>query len=110
MLKGNEFLVSQNGLYRAIMQQNGNFAVYKNEKALWASKTNDVGTGPYVLRMKSDNNLVIYDDYGKTIWTSNTQNSGYFKTGYLNMQDDGNLVLYSGGDGTPLWDTKTNQG
>ena len=95
------------------MQHDGNFVVYnlmRNTKVLWASNTMDVGTRPYELRMQNDNNLVIYDDYGKTIWTSNTQNSGDLKTGYLNMQDDGNLVLYSGGDGTPLWDTKTNDG
>ena len=108
MLKSNEFLLSKNGLYRAIMQQDGNFVLYKKGTAvLWASHTHGKGTGPYELRMQNDNNLVIYDHHGKVIWSPNTHNSVYQKTGYLNMQDDGNLVLYLGGNGTPLWATNT---
>ena len=43
--------------------------------------------------VQSDHNLVIYDQYNKAIW--NTQTSGRGSgTMRLVMQDDANLVLY----------------
>jgi hypothetical protein len=58
------------------MQGDGNFVLYKNlpsgTPAIWASNTHGKGTGPYVLKMQEDGNLVIYDSTGAATWASNT--------------------------------------
>ena len=47
--------------------------------------------------MQTDGNLVLYDTSGQPYWDSNTQgNPGAF----LNVQDDGNLVVYRAGSTT----------
>jgi hypothetical protein len=58
----------------------------------------------YQLAMQSDGNLVLYNNFGRAIWASNTAgNPG----AYLAMQaSDGNLVIY-GASGTPLWASGT---
>ena len=88
--------------------------------------------GHFRLIMQSDGNLVLYRQHdSKTIWNSNTANSGakraimqddgnfvvytanneakwssqtYGRPGnYLMVQDDGNLVIYRGGSNTAQW-------
>ena len=89
------------------MQQDGNFVVYKDQGAIWASNTAGVGTGPYILRMQSDNNLVVYDTNDQARWSSNTRTDhASANNGFVQMQDDGNLVVYRG-DGIPLWKSGT---
>ena len=43
--------------------------------------------------LQSDHNLVIYDQYNKAIWNTQTNGRGS-GTMRLVMQDDANLVLY----------------
>lgn len=68
--KGQE-LKSDNGKYRAAMQEDGNFVLYGG-KALWASNT--MGNGDRVI-MQDDGNLVVYKDNHAT-WASNTMQNG----------------------------------
>lgn len=98
--KGDE-IRSLNGLYRAVMQEDGNFVVYRASKALWASNT--VGRGDYVI-MQYDGNLVVYDSSLKPVWASNTQDRGH----NLVMQNDGNLVLKNSG-GAIQWSSDAAQ-
>ena len=56
----------------------------------------------YNLAMQNDGNLVIYGK-GKPIWASNT---GGRSVGFVVMQADGNLVMYTA-DGKPVWSTHT---
>jgi hypothetical protein len=63
---------SNNGYFRATMQQDGNFVVYESNRPLWASHT--VGKGQYLV-FQNDGNLVIYHNGGPT-WASNTQHRG----------------------------------
>ena len=100
--KGSE-IRSLNGLYRAVMQEDGNFVVYRASKALWASNT--VGKGDYVI-MQYDGNLVVYNTSFKLepVWASNTQNRGHS----LLMQNDGNLVLRNA-SGDIQWSSDANQ-
>jgi len=95
-----QMLVSRNNMFRAIMQEDGNFVVYDNlDKAIWATKTN--GKGGKILTMQADNNLVIYTDTGKAVWSakSNKKNS----KPQLIMQNDQNLVIYNLNDGKACW-------
>jgi predicted nucleic acid-binding Zn-ribbon protein len=97
-LNPDEFLMSENRRFVAIMQPDNNFVVYNSEKPLWASNTcNAQGKGCIVLDsdglvslsstnpgwntkrrgavklvMQNDGNLVTYDMYNKSLWSSDT--------------------------------------
>jgi len=53
------------------MQADGNLVIYDNSKPLWASNTNNMGTGPYRATIQDDCNFVVYDT-SKPLWASNT--------------------------------------
>ena len=79
----------------------------RNEQGQTYTKHVIEGTGPYKLKMKSDNNLVLYDRDNEARWTSGggrgpTQ-SGDTVT-MAKMQDDGNLAVYNG-NGNAVWAT-----
>jgi hypothetical protein len=117
---------SGNG-YVIVMQQDGNLVLYnQNWQPVWASGT-DYGSSksPYYLEMQSDSNLVIYGNSGP-VWATGTNGRGQCNTIYqgegintnqhlsddsgifsLNLQDDGNLVLY-GCWGYSSWATGTD--
>ena len=62
------------------------------------------------LAMQGDGNLVLYDTKGNPSWASNTW--GANGPVVLRAQDDGNLVLYGGGqtdESHALWDSGTYQ-
>lgn len=53
-----QFLMNGKGV-KAILQKDGNFVIYKGDKALWATGTEEKhGTK---LIMQTDGNLVLYD-------------------------------------------------
>lgn len=98
LLKGQQ-LTSPNGIYKAIMQNDGNFVLYGKNNALWSTDT--VANGDYLI-MQEDGNLNIYVSCNFATWSSNTQFSG----DYLVCQDDGNLVIYNEYN-EPVWSTNT---
>ena len=73
----------------------------------------------FFLWMQEDCNLVLYDvldanwcpinDGSKwhVMWKSRTQGKGPWDKCYLEMQHDGNLVMYRHDTGQALWDTAT---
>jgi hypothetical protein len=112
-LAAGDYLASPNMQYCAVLQDDGNFALYWGRLpdmligAMWVSDTD--GLGEQSLAVQNDGNLVLYRD-GKPVWASNTPG----KTGHLfaRLQDDGNFVLYQGTPdqpGVPYWDTGTEQ-
>lgn len=98
-LRPGQSLWSTSGEYTAVMQNDGNFVVYRSGgMPIYATGT---GVPNSTVAMQGDGNLVVYTPTGVAKWASNTAgNSGV----RLVMQDDGNLVLYSGG--TALWSSK----
>ena len=73
-LNEGDAIVSSNGWYRAIMQSDGNFVVYKkNGTAAWATNTVR-GDGTYRAVMQGDGNFVIYNG-SSAIWATNTENT-----------------------------------
>lgn len=105
-LYGGQSIKSSNGHFTAIVQDDGNFVVYKGSQALWASNTNGKGKG-CSLEMQGDNNLVLYDHKGSAVWASGTNGKGTSPC-YVVQQDDGNLVLYDS-DNKALWASNTVQ-
>ena len=55
---------------RLVMQADGNFVLYENTKAIWASNTS--GNANATLVVQDDGNLVIYSTDKRALWTSNT--------------------------------------
>jgi hypothetical protein len=97
-----EQLVSTDGRFRFILQNDGNLVLYRisDNVALWSSNTSS-GKSVF-LRMQGDGNLVLYGPNSFPLW-----NSSSFGTGaYCIIQNDGNVVVYSGGN-VPLWATNT---
>ncbi|HWC47779.1 MAG TPA: CHAP domain-containing protein [Solirubrobacterales bacterium] len=92
-------LLSPDGVYRLIMQGDGNLVLYKGGTALWATGT-DGNPGARAV-MQGDGNFVVYVG-GIAKWNSHTNG---FNGAYLALQNDSNLVVY--GSGHPLWDRNT---
>jgi hypothetical protein len=91
-----DYLESDGGEYKLIMQGDGNLVLYHEGKALWSSETGG-NPGSYAV-MQGEGNLVVYDGSTAT-WNSSTWG---FSGAYLVLQNEGNLVVYQ--DGHPLWD------
>ncbi|HZH75013.1 MAG TPA: D-alanyl-D-alanine carboxypeptidase family protein, partial [Archangium sp.] len=88
-------LVSNNGLYRLVLQNDGNLVLYGPDGVRWTPGAPSTGN-QLVLQ---DGNLVLYDTSGKFIWQSG---SGGNIGAWLALQHDGNLVVYSA-SGKVLW-------
>jgi hypothetical protein len=89
-------LVSPNSMFRAIMQQDGNFVIYNNNNntPIWNTESNANAIPsdlPFRLTLETEGKLVIYDTHDGEMWSANTNVN---VSCYLVMQDDGNLVLY----------------
>ncbi|MFO0579809.1 MAG: hypothetical protein U1A78_38035 [Polyangia bacterium] len=99
-LNPGESLVSANGLYKLIMQTDGNLVLYQNQRALWSSRSN--GSQPKQAIMQTDGNFVVYFN-NRGPWATGPRVPG----SYIVMQDDGNVVVYGGG--RAVWASGTNQ-
>ena len=99
----NDFLISQNGLWKLKYQTDGNLVLYNADesKDYWASNTSGQAAG--YLTLQDDGNLVIYSNMGVAYWATNTAgNPGatFF------IQDDRNLIL-AAANGDILWTPNT---
>ncbi|XP_010780986.1 mannose-specific lectin-like [Notothenia coriiceps] len=88
-LRKGDHLVSNNGEFKAVFQDDGNFVVY-GYKPVWASGTD--GPEAFRLIMQDDCNLVIYNNGDKGLWQANSSrpNTGRCR---LQLTDDGKLVV-----------------
>lgn len=106
---------------KSVMQADGNFVVYSADgKPLY-----DTGTGGHpgaIFAVQDDGNLVIYAADGAVLWSRHMwlgklPNGRILKPGdqvrsagnryHLDMQTDGNLVLYTVPDNKATWYTNT---
>uniref|UniRef100_A0A3P9B6G5 Bulb-type lectin domain-containing protein n=1 Tax=Maylandia zebra TaxID=106582 RepID=A0A3P9B6G5_9CICH len=96
MRKG-ESLVSVNGDFKAILQEDGNFVVYK-WSPIWSWYVNS----DLVLNTKSsDSNLVLYTQDDKPVWSSGTAINADIRTMRLTLTNDGRLVVTR--NGAQIW-------
>ena len=112
MMSG-QSLVSPNKLYRAVMQDDGNFVVYERSKPIWSSHHGQTTTNstipisptnkPYRLCIDKTGNMSVRDKHNKQVWMSD---SGGKDTGpyVLTMQNDGHLLLH--GKHVVVWGSK----
>jgi hypothetical protein len=105
-------LVSTSRNYFAVVQQDGNFVLYKSnslkrENPLWASNTHGSRNArPYTLKLLNNGNLVLFDANNGEVWSTNSAGKGQPGSYKLVMQNDGNLVLYDS-KMTAIWATNT---
>lgn len=118
-LATNQYLVSSNKRYFAIMQSDGNLCVYKgpdpshNGGLAWAAGSESAGEDACFTVMQGDGNLCVYrgtdpDNNKGLLWGATRPQSygNYFAV----MQDDGNLCVYDGtgpkdSHGDAIWST-----
>ncbi|WP_320778370.1 hypothetical protein [Streptomyces sp. CRN 30] len=96
----NQAWTSGNGRAVLRLQEDGNFVLYKDNKAAWQG-AGSYPSGQYAV-MQDDGNLVVYAEGDKPVWASNT-NGNYGAV--LVVQDDCNVCLYV--SGRPIWATNT---
>ena len=124
LLRGEELhagqsLLSSNGMYCLIMQEDGNLVLYSRPSmpsrpytGLWATNTGvpyGMTNTPFRLMLTLAGDLSVFDSTGQHVWSTRTRRiSGDPATGghRLVLQNDRNLVLYNDA-GLAIWGTKT---
>ncbi|KAF7213518.1 B-type lectin plumieribetin-like [Nothobranchius furzeri] len=97
-------LVSNNGQWKAVFQEDGNFVIY-GWKPVWTSDTEK--TGATQLIMQDDCNLVMYTQQDKPCWQTNTHDSNCSRC-RLQLTDDGKLIIQKK-DAT-VWSSANSKG
>src|SRR5262249_7594595 len=72
------------------MGTGGSLALWAGNRLLWYSHTGGSGSNNYAI-MRTDGFLAVHNSSGTELWKVGA--SGYTNT-YLDVRDDGNLVLY----------------
>jgi len=88
------WLLSTNRRFGCCFQADGNMVIYDFGvypfRAVWNSQTQKLGAA--ILRLGSDGVLRMMGSGGNVVWQ--VGDSSFFSHCYLQMQDDGNLVIY----------------
>lgn len=104
-LGAGQFLRSRNGLFHALMQEDGNFVVYRGDlfltkasgyekSALWSTGPGPAGRTPYHIAMQTDGNLCIYAGDGGATWVCADTFDRRAQDGrVMTLQDDGKLDI-----------------
>ncbi|NQY65146.1 MAG: hypothetical protein HRT38_15755 [Alteromonadaceae bacterium] len=97
-----DYLMSPDMRYFLPLQKDGNFVLYKDGIAIWATFTdNKIITEAL---MQEDGNFVMYakPNRGDPVWSTDTY-SDFDRGSYLELQDDGKIVLYTKDDRKSIW-------
>ncbi|KAI4806980.1 hypothetical protein KUCAC02_017767 [Chaenocephalus aceratus] len=103
-LRKGDSLVSNNGEFKAIFQEDSNFVVY-GWKPVWASDT--YGSDAFRLVMQGDCNLVMYSKCDKALWSSDSYGPNTDRS-RLQLTDDGKLVVSKGSN--EVWNSSHSRG
>jgi hypothetical protein len=108
-----QFLQSENGRFRLMLQSDGNLVLKDGEAIIWIADANQ----PYSatlhpkkmrepLQFVISNSGFLYDPSRRRLWiaesTHSTDKSLWYNT-YMTVQDDGNLVIYDQRTGALRW-------
>ncbi|XP_040902996.1 mannose-specific lectin-like [Toxotes jaculatrix] len=89
-LRQGDCLISENGNYKAVFQEDGNFVIY-TWAPVWASDT--YGKSPFRILLQQDANLVMYTKEDKPVWASGSYSADGNSRMRLTMSNEGQLVL-----------------
>lgn len=104
VLKKGKYLLSKNGAFKFILQDNGNLEILCKNKLLWASDT--ISENVDFMYFKKNGKLVLYGKDETDLWSRPTEESKRLPKKLI-LQDDGNLVLVDE-FGTVIWESGTN--
>ncbi|MBK5527030.1 hypothetical protein ACIOWE_13935 [Pseudomonas sp. NPDC087598] len=108
-----QYLQSENGRFRLILQSDGNLVIKEGETVIWIADSNQ----PYsatlhpkkmreTLQFVISNNGFLYDPSRRRLWiaegTHSLDKSLWYNT-FMSIQDDGNLVIYDQRTGSLRW-------
>lgn len=107
ILKSDEYLLSENSLYYADMQEDGNFVIHRGSNPddehgiLWSTGVRRPELGPnFYATMQEDGNFVIYagdpDHREKAIWSTKGTHENLGPKFFVILGDDGHLIIYAG--------------
>ena len=114
-LRSGDYLVSQNGLFYAILQYDGNFAIFwgngptVNACRIWGGSDFNFGRDRFLV-MQGDGNLCCYAGLDPTLQGGLLWQSGVAPgpgTYRCTLQNDGNLCVYPASGGA-IWCTNTH--
>lgn len=100
-LSTNQYLMSPNRQFVAILQEDGNFVVYNKDKSGQASFATGTNNGrANQVQLRNDGHITVIDKSNpeNPFWKSRRNADG--GECFLVMQDDGNLVGYKGTNDT----------
>ncbi|XP_037549717.1 mannose-specific lectin-like [Nematolebias whitei] len=103
-LRRGDSLVSNNGQWKAVFQDDGNFVIY-GWKPVWSADTNT--TDAVRLCMQDDCNLVMYNQEDRPRWQTNTHKDRC-TTCNLQLTDDGKLLIFN--HGQQVWSSDSSKG
>lgn len=108
-----QFLQSENGRFRLMLQSDGNLVLKDGEAIIWIADANQ----PYSatlhpkkmrepLQFVISNSGFLYDPSRRRLWIAESTHSAdkalWYNT-YMTVQDDGNLVIYDQRTGSLRW-------
>ncbi|KAM7369753.1 hypothetical protein PAMP_011049 [Pampus punctatissimus] len=103
-LRRGDYLISNNGEWKAVFQNDGNLVIY-GWKVTWSSDT--VGTDAMRLCMQADCNLVMYNENNTARWHTNSVRD-VPNMCRLYLTDDGKLLLNK--EQTEIWSSDNSRG
>ncbi|XP_027129953.1 mannose-specific lectin [Larimichthys crocea] len=103
-LRRGDYLMSNNGQWKAVFEDDGNLVIY-GWKPVWTSETN--GSDAIRLCMQADCNLVMYSQCDSPRWQTNSAKPKCNMC-RLQLTDDGKLVLYRECD--EIWSSASSKG
>jgi len=94
----NECKWSPNRIFQMCLQDDGNFCIYdKAHAGGWCTYSHNRGPRPRRITMQTDNNLVEYGSDNQPVYATKTNEPASNEPAALTIQDDGNLIIYQGG-------------
>jgi hypothetical protein len=112
-MSAGQFLQSENGRFRLMLQSDGNLVLKDGEAIIWIADANQ----PYSatlhpkkmrepLQFVISNSGFLYDPSRRRLWIAESTHSAdkslWYNT-YMTVQDDGNLVIYDQRTGSLRW-------
>ena len=92
-------LVSENGCFKLIMQEDGNLVIYRKSDGIPIWNTATYLSCSYIVCYRADGNLVVSNCEREATWVAGAFAGGH----YVELQNDGNLVNYADNPLRPVW-------
>ncbi|XP_056290408.1 B-type lectin plumieribetin-like [Pseudoliparis swirei] len=103
-LRKGDYLMSNNGNFKAMFQEDGNFVLY-GWSPLWASDT--CGSDGVRVCMQADCNLVMYNQQSEARWhTNSAKDAGSMCR--LHLTNDGKLLVDK--ESVEIWNSDKSEG